>query len=188
MTEFKVGDKVEHSHYGAGEVKYGPYEKLGTTLTGYYLVEFGYTDKCLGVHGANLTPAPAFKVGDKVTHRLFPGPFTVHSGPFPYSDGAEGAFYVIEKPDGFRAVSPANLTPYDAPDSGPSSETAGRYYVYDGVAYDLWGRYVDNDGDAWQFAEVTGVCGEMPRLVMMDDLTDGTLAEIVRQFGPLVRI
>jgi hypothetical protein len=186
MTNFKVGDKVEHNHYGAGEIKYGPYEKLRTTLTGYYLVEFGNTGRCLDVRDVHLTPAPAFKVGDKVVYRLFGGTFTVHSGPFPYSDGDEGVFYVIEKPEGFRAVPSESLTHYDAP-YAPDID-ADRYCFHEGVTYDLSAEYVDCDEDVWRFPEGAGTNGEIPRMVMGDDSgRTGTLRSVVRAYGPLTQ-
>lgn len=100
MTEFKVGDKVTHPHYDEmGEIKYGPYQKAGTYLTGYYLVDFG-DDTCRELRGACLSAIPEppkFAVGDKVTpHDGTPG--RIVAGPF-VSRGWSGEFWVVEGDD-----------------------------------------------------------------------------------------
>jgi hypothetical protein len=184
MTEFKVGDKATHARYGAGEVTYGPL----ASRDNLYVVRLADGSERV-VHAGNLTPAPAFKVGDKVVYRLFDGAFTVHSGPFPYSDGDEGAFYVIEKPSGeFRAVPSGSLTRYDAPDAPGYDTDAGRYCFHEGVTYDLSAEYVDCDDDVWRFPEGAGTNGEIPRMVMGDDSgRTGTLRSVVRAYGPLTQ-
>ncbi|WP_097964569.1 phiSA1p31-related protein [Streptomyces sp. or20] len=65
MSEFKVGDKVEHRWHGTLEVTYGPFTN---TLGGIsYLVRLGGRE--IPLPAETLTPPkPAFAVGDKVRY------------------------------------------------------------------------------------------------------------------------
>lgn len=86
MTEtFEVGQKVRRSSGADGEIKYGPYQKAGTYLTNYYLVDFG-DDTCRELRGVFLSAipeTPKFSVGDVVTLATRRGAkATVEYGPF----------------------------------------------------------------------------------------------------------
>lgn len=109
MSEFKVGDKVTHSDYGEGEIKYGPFD--ATFGEGKYLAAFA-GGKHATVGTDFLTLRPAFKVGDKVIGTFVGGTMTVKAGP--YSNG-EGAWYTVSDESGFYPEKEANLKPLISP-------------------------------------------------------------------------
>jgi hypothetical protein len=63
--------------------------------------------------------------------------------------------------------------------------------VVDNVAYDLTARYRDTDGDYWTFkcvdGTVRGDCAGTDRAVSVTEWSN-TLADAVREFGPLTRV
>ncbi|WP_405620294.1 phiSA1p31-related protein [Streptomyces sp. NBC_00076] len=77
---FKVGDKVEHRTFGAGEVAFGPFEHH-TDAESYLMKEAGSERHAL-VLGEALSPAAKFKVGDKVTGSHSGNEYTIEAGPF----------------------------------------------------------------------------------------------------------
>ncbi|WP_425837420.1 phiSA1p31-related protein [Streptomyces fractus] len=93
-TTFKVGDKVKHRTFGAGEVAFGPFEHFsGSDM---YLMKEADSDRHVFSEPAALTLASAYEVGDKV--RVYAdGGYTVKAGPFA---GHATEWYVVGEADG----------------------------------------------------------------------------------------
>lgn len=188
MTTFKVGDKVEHRTFGAGEIVFGPYD------TDYYVLKRTNGDHAQ-VRAEAMTSAPAFAVGDKAKLYRYPEPVTVVAGPF---TNRYHTWYAIDSShiDGVTTASADELT---ALETAPVST-----FTHDGITYDLTAEYRDSSGDVWQFSrdKVSGPDTE-------DNNDDGTplaryrysssldfagrawawsLAEAVRAWSPLTKI
>lgn len=75
---FKVGDKVEHRTFGAGEIVFGPFDH--STGPDHYLMKQDYNGAHALAVGDAMKPAAKFKVGDRV--KSFAATYTVEAGPF----------------------------------------------------------------------------------------------------------
>lgn len=109
---FKVGDKVTHRTFGAGEIAFGPFEH--STGPDHYLMKDEYGRHSLAV-GEAMQIVAKFSVGDVVssfgdTHKVVAGPFR---GPY-------ATWYAVEDKDGdvvsaleddLKAVEPAKDEP-----------------------------------------------------------------------------
>lgn len=86
---FKVGDKVTHRTFGAGEIAFGPY--LSAFGVEHYLMAGeGGKHYIVGTEEGELKPAAKFKVGDRV--KTFAATYTVEAGPF----FAPAEWYVVK--------------------------------------------------------------------------------------------
>lgn len=93
MTEtFKVGDKVIHRSWGAGEIVFGPYN--GDAL----LMKEDGGDVIRHVEADAMTPRPAFAIGDTVKYEYGDGGKLV-AGPFK-SGYHDEAIWVVERANG----------------------------------------------------------------------------------------
>jgi hypothetical protein len=170
MTQtFKVGDKVAHRSFGAGEIAFGPYADASGTGN-YVMKQEG------GVHyvvsAGNLSLVAKFNVGDKV--RSYGDDYTVLAGPFRgYTE-----WYVVEDEDGKAMSATADdLTAVESTNT----------YAHDGVVYDLDARYRDRGGDVWAFTgnRLDGV----PTVTMYGNLDNrDTVVYIADTYGPLTRV
>ncbi|MFE0326300.1 phiSA1p31-related protein [Streptomyces sp. NPDC058960] len=243
---FKVGDKVTHRTFGAGEVAFGPYlSAFGGTH--YLMAGDGGKHYIVGTEEGELKPAAKFKVGDKVRGLYSGALYTIEAGPFfseigewyatkdgdghvdhnsadcltavePQTDtalkpgdvvriprddlqGADvkaGDLLVVKQLDGrdtvvvHAAPGARQYTWYFEPENVTKVD-ADSVAVVDNVAYDLFVKYRDRDGDFWRFerrpdGEVRGNCAASQySTVRIDDYHD-TLAETVREYGPLTRV
>jgi hypothetical protein len=169
---FKVGDKVAHRTFGAGEVAFGPFEHNSGRDT-YLLKEEGSERHTL-VIGEALSPAAKFTVGDEV--RSGSVRYAVTGGPF---RGPAHIWYAITK-DGVDYQS--NESYLSLVEAAPAST-----HTHDGITYDLTAGYRDTDNDVWKFKFVGGeVRGTYTRRSVEE--WDETLAAVVRSYGPLTRV
>ncbi|MEU1200151.1 phiSA1p31-related protein [Streptomyces sp. NPDC005813] len=119
MSEtFEVGQKVRHGSFDEdGEIKFGPFRKAGTYLTGYYLVDFG-DGACRETRGTWLSAIPEppkFAIGDKVRLPYGAREGSLVAGPF-RSRHSGRTFWVMETADGkHEAPSEVNLTKVTEP-------------------------------------------------------------------------
>ncbi|MFF6928326.1 phiSA1p31-related protein [Streptomyces californicus] len=109
-SEFKVGDKVRVLAGGEGVVTYGPFNSTFDTYKMYVVKQDGDDERAF--KNVDLSPLPAFAVGDKVTSGL--AEYTLHAGPFTGRFGDH--FWVLERPDGTHVWARADsLTKVEAP-------------------------------------------------------------------------
>ncbi|BDM70575.1 hypothetical protein HEK616_40620 [Streptomyces nigrescens] len=183
---FKIGDKVTHPEFTeTGEIKYGPYQKAGTYLTGYYLVDFG-DSSCRELRGAWLTPVPAFAVGDEVTY-VYGGGGKLVAGPFKSEYHGE-LLWVVEKPNGthmtptqnsLTKVEPAPIKPGDrirvlTDGADGASVRAGDEFTVLSVETDDNSVHVDRgSGRVWWFCaeNVEKVTGQAANTFTHDGVT-----------------
>ncbi|MET9126933.1 phiSA1p31-related protein [Streptomyces sp. NPDC004528] len=92
---FKVGDKVEHRSWGAGEIAFGPYLRDGSTDN--YLMKTESGDHYLTGAEA-MTMTAKFKVGDTANGALTGRSLKILAGPFTGRMGV--AWYAVEYPEG----------------------------------------------------------------------------------------
>lgn len=168
-TTFKVGDKVEHRTFGAGEIAFGPFEHFSGSAR--YLMK-----NPRGVHHVvedeAMTPAAKFKVGDKV--KQHGANLTIHAGPF--YGGSE--WYAVEDARGKVLQASADSMTAVAPEPARDTvESAGK-------TYELGVFYRDNDGDRWKFQR--GILGAVSTA---DSFEGGRpLRSVVSNYGPLTKI
>lgn len=94
MTKFKVGDKVTHRTWGAGEVAFGPFKRDG--VENHYLMRQDRDGEHRLAEDDAMTLAAKFKVGDWVRGKFSSTDYTVHAGPF----HAHTEWYAVEDGDG----------------------------------------------------------------------------------------
>lgn len=180
MTEFEVGDKVDHGMFGRGIVTYGPLAAGTNEDRQPSYVALMDSDKAEHILSASyLTALPAFSVGDKAlsggtTVELIAGPFKGY-----------GEWYVIKDTDGRELqVLTSYLKPVPAPDPEPEPV---KPFAMRGITYDLNARYEDKDGDAWHFDVIDGtVRGEMRDWTV--SRTSNKISRIVDDYGPLRKV
>ncbi|MDH6625767.1 hypothetical protein M2271_003578 [Streptomyces sp. LBL] len=168
---FKVGDKVEHGSWGAGEIVFGPY----TAAFGAerYLMK-GENERHYVIGAEGMTPAAKFKVGDKVMGTFSGMEYTIEAGPF----FSPNEWYATKSPQGNvtqnRAAVLALVEPEPARDT---VENAGK-------TYELGIFYRDNDGDRWKFERsLTGIRSTS------DSFEGGRqLSSVANLYGPLTKI
>lgn len=78
-TTFKVGDKIDHRTFGAGEVAFGPFLR-GSSTDNYLMKDAGGEHRM--VDGEAMTPAAKFKVGDVALGAISGSEYIVEGGPF----------------------------------------------------------------------------------------------------------
>ncbi|MBT2412673.1 phiSA1p31-related protein [Streptomyces sp. ISL-12] len=91
---FKVGDKVKHRTFGAGQIAFGPYMAMGSVERYLMKAEDGthYTTA-----PDSMKPAAKFEVGDKVTS-IGGAAYIIEAGPFFTGYGAE--WYAVRGEEG----------------------------------------------------------------------------------------
>jgi heat shock protein HspQ len=172
---FKVGDKVEHRSFGAGEIVFGPYQRGGHAKN--YLMKEAATGDHRLVEADAMSPAAKFKIGDKVRSGVVE--YTVKGGPF---FGPTHEWYAITTAEGTDYQSNASwLTAVE-----PAAEA--NTHVHHGVTYDLDARYRDTDGDVWRFARQGD--GKILGTYFNRDVSqyDEELSSVVHEYGPLTKI
>jgi hypothetical protein len=101
VTEFKVGDTVEHNGRRRGVLTYGPFQSVSfTSSEAFLLKEEGGAERV--VRAGYLKALPTFAVGDKIQHRTF-GAGEVAFGPFVHSNGP--GHYLIVNEEGKHLLS-----------------------------------------------------------------------------------
>lgn len=156
---FKIGDKVEHTYHGPGEIVYGPYS--GLVATGNYLLKLP-SDKHITTKADVLTLRPEFTVGDRVQSTESGNVYKLLGGPW---DGTLGTFYVAENAEGMavsvRAVN-LRLAPVAPPAQVP-------------IVGD-WVRVVEDDPENYTGQYV----GQVGRLADIDLGTDTALPYMIK--------
>ncbi|MFF1625599.1 phiSA1p31-related protein [Streptomyces sp. NPDC058272] len=119
-STFKAGDKVEHRSFGAGQVVYGPFKRMGRP--DFYLMEQASNGEHRTVEPDALTKAAKFKVGDVAKGRLTGRTLKILAGPYSGRRVDAGEWYVVEYPEGHQGTENVRglLVPEPAPEVSSS--------------------------------------------------------------------
>ncbi|MET9480971.1 phiSA1p31-related protein [Streptomyces sp. NPDC006638] len=180
---FAIGDKVTVGGQ-PGKLAGGPYVSIVSSE------RFWVVEREDGKHNTSFeyrmtkVADEAIKVGDRVRvveddpgYRT--GTYAGKTGVVAYLTGYETMPYHVRFDDGqgTGAVSSWNCAKVEKIDSADT-------YTHNGVTYELGAVYIDKDGDAWRFADVSGTVRGGGRYGTPD--ADSTsLDEVVRTWGPL---
>ena len=184
MIAFTVGDKVTHENRGDGEVKYGPYTGQYATCPLYLVVFDG--DKHVPVPADDISPRPAFKVGDSVMYDQYP--LIIVAGPFTGDDGIRKYVTSFDGELGFNRERdmefPDGIEPSRTPRVQEDTETIN------GVTYVMGARYKDRQGDFWEFSRQDdgGVTGKWCYSNGDPGDSGWSLESAVENFSPLTRV